>query len=510
MTHRADWIDADEALARVLAGITTLGTEEVSLAECDGRVLAEAVRSPIEQPAWDNSGMDGYAVRAEDIEGARPDAPRVLQMIEDVPAGAFATRTVERGQAIRIMTGAAIPGGADSVVRLEITQRDRDRILVLRAEDAQRNIRPRGEDLRTGDVAVEAGRALRAAEVGVLAMVGAARVRVHRRPVTAILSTGDEIVELDEWGTRRLAYQIRVLAGRRIANSNGPMLAAAVRAAGGVPLMLGVAADRMDALEERIDRALDAPADALVVSAGASMGEHDLVKHALDRRGFRLAFWRARVRPGSPLAFGTIPRDNAAPLAVFSLPGNPVSALVTCELFVKIYRAGFANTRLQSRQFAGGGLERCERGFQRGRVVLQPMGDVGRLARCRTEGAQRHRARGDGQAVAAGGVPAALRRMQGRSAHLPRIATVRVGERVRSNPGLARFLRVRLDPAGDDGLMQARLTGPQGSGVLTSAARADALLIVPEDVEVVEAGSTARAVLLSAADDAQEQGSYVN
>ncbi|HEU5209583.1 MAG TPA: gephyrin-like molybdotransferase Glp [Longimicrobiales bacterium] len=432
MTHRADWIDADEALARVLTGITTLGTEEVALADCAGRVLAEAVRSPIEQPAWDNSGMDGYAVRAEDIEGARPDAPRVLQMIEDVPAGAFATRTVERGQAIRIMTGAAIPGGADSVVRLEHTQRDGDRIRVLRADDAHRNIRPRGEDLRTGDVAVEAGRALRAAEVGVLAMVGAARVRVHRRPVTAILSTGDEIVELDEFD--------EVLAGRRIANSNGPMLAAAVRAAGGVPLMLGVAADRMDALEERIDRALAAAADALVISAGASMGEHDLVKHALDRRGFRLAFWRARVRPGSPLAFGTIPRDNAAPLAVFSLPGNPVSALVTCELFVK----------------------------------------------------------------------PALRRMQGRSAHLPRIATVRVAERVRSNPGLARFLRVRLDPAGEDGLMQARLTGPQGSGVLTSAARADALLIVPEDVEVVEAGSAARAVLLSAADDAQEQGSYVN
>lgn len=432
MTHRADWIDADEALARVLAGITTLSTEEVALGECDGRVLAEAVRSPVDQPAWDNSGMDGYAVRAEDIEGAHPDAPRVVQLIEDVPAGAFATRSVGNGQAIRIMTGAAIPGGADSVVRLEHTQRDGDRIRVLRADDAHRNIRPRGEDLRTGDVAVEAGRALRAAEVGVLAMVGAARVRVHRRPVTAILSTGDEIVELDEFDD--------VLAGRRIANSNGPMLAAAVRAAGGVPLLLGVAADRTDALEERIDRALDAAADALVISAGASMGEHDLVKHALDRRGFRLAFWRARVRPGSPLAFGTIPRDNAAPLAVFSLPGNPVSALVTCELFVK----------------------------------------------------------------------PALRRMQGRRAHLPRIAPVRVAERVRSNPGLARFLRVRLDLAGEDGLMQARLTGPQGSGVLTSAARADALLIVPEDVEVVEAGSTARAVLLSAADDAQEQGSYVN
>jgi len=428
----ADWIDADEALARVLAAIRPLGTEEIALDECAGRVLAENVHSPIDQPAWDNSGMDGYAVRAADIEGARPDAPRVLHMIEDVPAGAFAKRSVGSGQAIRIMTGAAVPLGADSVVRLEHTQREGDRILVLRADDAGRNVRPRAEDLRTGDVAVEAGRAIRAAEVGVLAMVGAARVRVYRAPVAAVLSTGDEIVEPDAFD--------EVLAGRRIANSNGPMLAAMVRAAGARALLLGVAADTIDALDERIGRALGADADALVISAGASMGEHDLVKDALEQRGFQLAFWRARVRPGSPLAFGTIPRDRAAPLAVFSLPGNPVSALVTCELFVK----------------------------------------------------------------------PALRRMQGRSAHMPRIVTVRVAERVRANPGLVRFLRVRLEPPEDDGLSRARLTGPQGSGVLTGAARADALLIVPEDVEVMEPGTTARAVLLAAADDAQETGSYVN
>src|SRR5690606_33002427 len=189
-----------------------------------------------------------------------------------------------------------------------------------------------------------------------------------------------------------------------------------------------VAADTVEAIGQRIGSALGAVADVLVVSAGASMGEHDLVKDALDRRGFQLAFWRARVRPGSPLAFGTIPRENATPLAVFSLPGNPVSALVTCELFVK----------------------------------------------------------------------PALRRLQGRSAHLPRIIVVRLGERVRSNPGLLRFLRVRLDAPGQDGLRVATLTGPQGSGVLTSAVHADALLMVPEDVEALEAGSTARAVLLSA------------
>ena len=183
----------------------------------------------------------------------------------------------------------------------------------------------------------------------------------------------------------------------------------------------------------------------VTVRAPRSLAEHEAevqnrVKDALDRREFHLAFWRARVRPGSPLAFGTIPRDNAPPLAVFSLPGNPVSALVTCELFVK----------------------------------------------------------------------PALRRLQGRRAYLPRMITVRLGERVDSKPGLLRFLRVRLDTPGEDGLPLATLTGPQGSGVLTSAVRADALLIVPEDVDVLEAGSTARAVLLSAADDAQEEGRYVS
>ena len=428
----ADWLSVAAARAAVLSGVSRLPAESIPIEACLGRVLAETVRSPLDLPPWDNSGMDGFAVRAEDIEGASADAPRVLRMIEDVPAGAFATRALGSGEAIRIMTGAQVPEGADSVVRVEHTRLEGDNVLVLRAHDAGRNIRPRAEDLRQGDVAVRAGSAIRAAEIGVLAMVGATRVRVHRRPLAAILSTGDELVEPDAFD--------EVLAGRRIANSNGPMLAAMVRAAGGHALPLGLAADTVDAIDQRIGSALGAVADVLVISAGASMGEHDLVKDALDRREFHLAFWRARVRPGSPLAFGTIPRDNAPPLAVFSLPGNPVSALVTCELFVK----------------------------------------------------------------------PALRRLQGRRAYLPRMITVRLGERVDSKPGLLRFLRVRLDTPGEDGLPLATLTGPQGSGVLTSAVRADALLIVPEDVDVLEAGSTARAVLLSAADDAQEEGRYVS
>ncbi len=426
----ADWIDADRALAQVLAAIVPLDAENVPLASAHGRVLATDVHAPVDQPAWDNSGMDGYAVRAEDIRGARPDAPRMLRLVEDVPAGAFATRSVEAGEAIRIMTGAAIPAGADSVVRVEHTRREEDTVVVEHDGDAARNVRPRGEDLRRGDVAVSAGRVLRAAEIGVLAMVGAAHVQVHCRPRVGILSTGDEIVELDAFD--------EVLAGRRVANSNGAMLAAAVQEAGAVAVPMGVARDEVDDIAARVERILDA--DALVVSAGASMGERDLVKDALERHGFQLHFWRARVRPGSPLAFGTIGRTPRRPLAVFSLPGNPVSALVTCELFVK----------------------------------------------------------------------PALRRMQGRRAHMPRMLIVRLAEPIAGKPGLTRFLRVVLDDPEADGLPRARLTGSQGSGVLSGAARADALLIVPEHVSALDAGATARVVLLAAADDAQETGSYTN
>lgn len=419
----ADWIDADEALARVLAPLQVLPIEMVALDDALGRVLAEDVIAPVDQPGWDNSGMDGYAVRAQDVQGAQPGAPRTLTLVEEVPAGAFATRDVGPGEAIRIMTGAAIPHGADSVIRLEHTRRQGECIIIERDEDAHRNIRPRGEDLRTGDIAVARGRVLRAAEIGVLAMVGCARVPVHARPRVAILSTGDEIVELDAFD--------EVLAGRRVANSNAYALAAAVREVGGEVLHLGIARDEMEDIATRVALALSA--DALVVTAGASMGDHDLVKDALERHGFTLSFWRARVRPGSPLAFGTIARQNAAPLPVFSLPGNPVSAVVTCELFVK----------------------------------------------------------------------PALRRMQGRSAIYPRIIVARAAERIAAKPGLTRYLRVVLEP-GADGLPRARLTGPQGSGVLTSAAKADALIIVPENVEAIEAGEAARVVLLSAADDAQQ------
>lgn len=418
MSERAaDWLTAHEALERILAAVAPLSTERVPLLEAFGRTLAERVLSPIDQPPWDNSAMDGFAARAADVRGATRATPALLRVVEEVPAGAFPTRPLGPGEAARIMTGAPIPEGADSVIRIEHTEpAPEGRVAVLKDADAGRNVRRAGEDLRRGDVVLEPGRVLRPAEIGVLAAVGRAEVEVWRRPRVAILSNGDELADLDEFD--------EVLAGRRIANSNAYALAAAVRSAGGVPEVLGIARDDRASLLEHLARARGA--DALLTTAGASVGDHDLMKDALEELGLRLHFWRVKVRPGSPFSFGTL-----GATAVFGLPGNPVSALVTFE------------------------------------VLVRP----------------------------------ALRRMQGRThVHTPTIR-VRAAERIVSPPGLLRFLRARLEPDGAGGWL-ARLTGPQGSGILTSMAAADALVLIPLDVEVVEAGEPLVAMPLPSPDAA--------
>jgi len=431
----ADWLGAGEALERILATLQPLPPERVALAEALGRVLAESVVSPVDQPPWTNSAMDGYACRAEDVAGAAPDQPRVLRVIEEVPAGAFPTRPIAAGEAVRLMTGAPVPEGADTVVRLEHTRPGTgDQVVVLRDWDAGRNLRERGEDLRAGEAVLPPGRLLRPAEIGVLASVGRAQVAVTRRARVAILSNGDELVDLD-------AFE-EVRAGRRIVSSNSYALAAAVRAAGGEPWVLGIARDTRESLREHIARA--AGADLLVTTAGASVGDHDLMKEVLEELGYRVDFWRVKVQPGSPFSFGRLgdaapaasgsPKvtgEAGAPLPVFGLPGNPVSALVTFELFVH----------------------------------------------------------------------PALRKLHGRLELYPPTLRVRTADRIPSRSGLLRFLRATLAADGAGGWL-ARLTGPQGSGILTSVARADALLIVPLELEVVEAGTELLAIPLGGADAA--------
>lgn len=426
----ASWFSVADAVAYVLHAVGPLPAEDVALDASDGRVLAEDVTSPIDHPPWDNSAMDGYAVRAEDVRGASRTSPVELRVTEEVGAGDFATRPVAAGEAIRIMTGAPLPEGADGVVRVEHTEAAADgRVRILDDSDAGRNVRPRGEDVQKDERVLRAGRRLRAGEIGVLASIGRATVRVHRAAHVALLATGDELVGIDHFD--------EVLAGKRIVNSNSHALASAVRATNGIAVDLGIARDDAHHVRTRVEAALDS-ADVLVTTAGASVGDHDVVKDALETLGLDVAFWRVTMRPGSPVSFGTLPRSaGRAPLPVFGLPGNPVSALVTFE------------------------------------VLVRP----------------------------------ALRRMHGRTDIFTRTVRVRAAHRMRSTPSLTHYLRVTLAP-GDDGMALATLTGAQGSGMLTSVARADALLVVPLGQDVLEAGEETVALLLSSPDDGQTRVGY--
>ena len=402
-----------EAVARIVEGIAPLAVESVGLGEALGRVLAADVRSPITLPHWANSAMDGYAVRGVDIAGARAESPVTLPVLETIAAGAFPTRALGAGEATRIMTGAPIPEGADTVVRVEDTDAGLTEVQVRNDRDREKNIRRRGEDLTEGTIALPVGMPLGAAQIGVLASIGQASVAVHRRPRVAILGSGDELVDLDHFD--------EVRAGRKIVSSNAYTLDALVRLNGGIPIALGHAADTREAMRALFERALTERPDLIVTSAGVSVGEFDHTRAALEEMGAQMALWRVRMRPGAPVGFGTI-----AGIPWLGLPGNPVSVMVTFELFVRpTIRRMLGHTRLHRRPVA---------------VTLE--------------------------------------------------------EPVRIGAKLTHFLRaiVTTQP---DGSLTARLTGPQGSGILTSMSLANALLVIPEDRPEVSAGERLSALLLT-------------
>lgn len=409
-----------EASARILAGITALGTERVPLLDATGRVLARDAVAHYTLPHWDNSAMDGYAVRAADIAGASAATPVRLTVQETVAAGEFPTRPVREGIVTRIMTGAPLPDGADTVVRVEDTNGGLDVVEIRDARDSRKNIRPRGEDFVAGDTVIPAGTAIAPAQVGVLASLGLPSVEVHRRPVVAILGSGDELVDLDRFH--------EVLAGRKIVTSNSYTLSALVRANGGIPLLLGNAADSPESLRALLGQV--AGADLIVTSAGASVGAFDYTRDVLASLGARLDFWKVRMRPGAPIGFGAL---HGTPW--IGLPGNPVSVMVTFELFVR------------------------------------PV----------------------------------IRRMQGFARIFRRPTPVVLEEPVSIGARLTHFLRGVVSVRAD-GALTARLTGPQGSGILTSMARANALLIIPEERQRCEAGEVVNAFLV--ADDAQLAESF--
>ncbi len=307
-----------EAQKVVLEATAPLGLEKVPILDALGRVLGEDIIAERDNPPWDNSAMDGFAVRWEDIKQEHAIAkPVTLKVIEDVPAGKTPTQTVGPGQAIRIMTGAPIPKGADTVIKVEDTEHTPDSVKVFKPEVRGANIRPQGEDVKKGDCILAKGTQIRPAEAGMLAILAKSFVLVYQRPRVAILSTGDELADLDE----RFSED-------KIINSNSYGIAAAVQEAGGIPILLGIAKDQPAALKEKISHGLNA--DILVLSGGVSMGDYDFTKAVFKDLGAEMNFWRLAIRPGQPLAFGKIQGKLA-----FGLPGNPVSSMVTFEQLVR-------------------------------------------------------------------------------------------------------------------------------------------------------------------------------
>lgn len=418
----AAMISVEEALERILGYMEVLEPEEKPILEALGQVLAEDVYSEIDIPPLDNSGMDGYAVRAQDTEGASEFSPRLLRVIGEVAAGYPTEQEVGPGTAIRIMTGAAIPRGADTVVRFEDTDEELrksrgeslSQIGVLYATAPGLNIRRAGEDIRKGSLVLEKGRPIRPSEIGVLASLGRARARVIRRPAVAVLATGDELVELGQ-----------SLPPGCIYNSNSYSLAGQIRRYGGIPKMLGIARDTVADTAQKLREGLGA--DMLITSAGVSIGEYDLVKKVLAEHG-EITFWTVRMRPGKPLAFGLLKGQDARgqPRKVphLGLPGNPVSSMVAFEQFAR---------------------------------------------------------------------PAILKMMGKRNLTKPTVEAI-LEEDVEKQPGFRFFGRAVVTLR--EGRYYASITGPQGSGILTSMVQANGLIVIPEDVEGAHAGERVRVQML--------------
>jgi len=412
-------ITVDQALEKVLEHIDILEAEESPILGCLGQVLAEDIFSNINIPPLDNSAMDGYAVRSADTRGASRQSPRILRVIDTVVAGAISRFEVEPGTAIRIMTGAAIPKGADGVVRFEDTDESERQgipaeIGVLEEIEAGRDIRPAGEDIAAGSLVLSKGMTIRAAEVGVLASLGRSKVMVIRRPLVAILATGDEIVDVAQ-----------PLPEGKIYNSNSYSVAALVQHYGGIPKILGIASDSEHSLMGRLRLGLDA--DMVITSGGVSLGDYDVVREVLAKEG-EIVFWRVREKPGKPLVFGVIKGRSKAggvsSIPFLGLAGNPVSAMVNFELFAR---------------------------------------------------------------------PAILKMMGKKNLAKPTVQAV-IEDAIENSDGRRVFTRVIVEKRG--GQYFARLTGPQGSGILTSMARANGLVVVPEDKPGVKPGDVVEVMML--------------
>jgi molybdopterin molybdotransferase len=421
-------ISVEEALEKVLHYVEVLEPERKPILDCLGQVLAEDVYSTIDIPPLDNSAMDGYALRAGDTRGASESSPRYLVVVGEVAAGSMPTEEVRPGTAIRIMTGAPLPEGADAVVRFEDTDEvnrkssrgDLSQIGILCQAKKRLNVRGRGEDIAKGGLILRKGKVLRPQEIGVLASLGDSTALVIRRPIVAILATGEELIGVDQ-----------PLAPSKIYDSNTYTIAAEVSRYGGIPRILGIGRDSVQSLTKKIDEGLDA--DILITSGGVSKGDYDIVKDVLADHG-EVSFWTVCMKPGKPLAFGIINKVEGRrkrKVPHLGLPGNPVSSMITFEQFAR---------------------------------------------------------------------PAILKMMGKETLAKPTIRAI-IEDDVVDNDGRRLFARVMVTKRG--GQYYASVTGPQGSGILTSMAKANGLAVIPESSKGVKAGDVVDVQML---DWGEEQG----
>ncbi|MFQ5658751.1 MAG: gephyrin-like molybdotransferase Glp, partial [Candidatus Methylomirabilales bacterium] len=310
-------IPVEEATKIILASVEKLGWEYVELLDALGRVLAEEITAPEPIPPWDNAAMDGYALRAEDSREASAERPVELRMIGTVGAGQIFDGFLEKGEAVRIMTGAPMPRGADAVIRQEDTQSTDQGVSLLRQVRSGQNVRYKGEDVKAGEQVLVSGTVCRPGVIGLFAALGRKRVAVHQSPRVGILATGDELLRWDEAPTPG-----------KIHNSNTYALAAQVLQSGGIPVLVGPVADTVDLIAERIREGLQG--DLLLTTGGISVGDYDLMGEALEELGADVRVRKVNIRPGKPFTFALL---NGKP--IFALPGNPISCMVTFELFVR-------------------------------------------------------------------------------------------------------------------------------------------------------------------------------
>lgn len=311
-------IKVDDALKTVLGLISTLPPEEARLTEALDRVLTQDVYADIDIPQLDNSAMDGYALKALDVKSATASSPKILEVVEDIKAGDLSRRRLQKGEASRIMTGAPMPEGADSVVMVENTQKEGiNKVKIFKGVKPGENVRRKGEDIKSGELIIAKGTPLTSAHIGILASLGLPNIRVTRKPKVAVLATGDEVVDVDE-----------KLELGKLRSSNTYTLYSQIIKSGGMPKNLGIAKDKPEELEEKLKQGLGC--DMILTSGGVSVGDYDFVKFILAKMGTDIKFWQVAMRPGKPLVFGLI---QGKP--ILGLPGNPVSSMVAFEVFVR-------------------------------------------------------------------------------------------------------------------------------------------------------------------------------